>query len=138
MDQPGGLGAQRWNRRSRGRPGRTSLNQALISLAVAAVGYLIGVLLPLAFSSGTPGAGRMFFAPVGGIVSGLFAVMAIVIGTRVRRFFARAGETQLQRIGAIMDVEREKRLAAAGIALGAFCIVINPLIVYVVIALTRR
>src|SRR5659263_112964 len=114
MDEPGGPGGRRWTGRGRGRPGRASLNQALISLAIAAVGYLIGVLLPLAVSSG-PSNSRMFFAPVGGIVSGLFAVMAIVIGVRVRRFFRGANELQLQRIRAIMDVDREERLAAAGI-----------------------
>ena len=137
MNEPGGLAGQRWNRRQRRRPGHASLNQALISLAIAAVGYLIGVLLPLAVSSGSSGTGRMFFAPVGGIISGLFAVMAIVIGLRVRRFFDRAGEVQLQRIAAIMDIEQEKRLAAAGIALGALCIIINPLIVYVIITIVR-
>ena len=137
MNEPGGLGGQR-RRRRRMRPGRASLNQALISLAVAAVGYLVGVLLPLAVSSGSSGTGRMFFAPIGGIISGLFAVMAIVIGLRVRRFFDRAGDVQLQRIAAIMDIDREKRLAAAGIMLGVLCMIINPLIVYIIIAIVRH
>jgi hypothetical protein len=136
VDGRDGLGGQRWPARKRRWPGRASLNQALISLAIAAVGYLIGVLLPLAVSSG-PSNSRMFFAPVGGIVSGLFAVMAIVIGVRVRRFFRGANELQLQRIRAIMDVDREERLAAAGIALGVVCIIINPLIVYVIITIVR-
>jgi hypothetical protein len=80
----------------------------------------------------------MFFAPIGGIISGLFAVMAIVIGLRVRRFFDRAGDVQLQRIAAIMDIDREKRLAAAGIMLGVLCMIINPLIVYIIIAIVRH
>ena len=136
MDGVDGPGGRRRIGRTRGRPGRAGLNQALISLAVAAAGYLIGVLLPLAVSSGS-NSSRMFFAPVGGLVSGLFAVMAIVIGVRVRRFFRGANELQLQRIAAIMDVEKEKRLAAAGIALGVVCLIINPLIVYMIIVIVR-
>jgi len=136
MNGQDGQGGRRLAGRARGRPGRASLNQALLSLAVAAAGYLIGVLLPLAVSSGS-NSSRMFFAPVGGLVSGLFAVMAIVIGVRVRRFFRGANELQLQRIAAIMDVEKEKRLTAAGIALGVVCLIINPLIVYMIIVIVR-
>ena len=113
-------------------PGRSSLNRGLVALAVTAAGYLIGFAFPLAFSSSSS---RAMFVPVGGILALFFAAMAIAAGLKVRKFLAELTGLRRDRVSALMDIDAESRLAAAAIALGIICIVVNPLIVFAVLSI---
>lgn len=123
--------------RFKGRPGKASFNRGIAALAVAAGGYLLGFLLPLAIGSGGYGGGRMLFLPLGGITSLVLAVIAITIGRKVLKFERGMNEIQRRRLGAFMDVEGEKRLASIGIVLGVAAIVANPLIGFLIYAIAR-
>lgn len=124
----------------RSHPGKSSFYRGAGALAVAAVGYLVGFLLPYLISpgaAGSPAANRMVFAPVGGIVSLWLAVMAIYIGGRVLRFAAGLTDERRERLAGVMDLEGERRWAVAGIALGVVSIAVNPLLAYIVIMIVR-
>ncbi len=113
-------------------PGKASLNRGLAALAVAAAGYLLGFLLPLAVSSGgTPGR-RLVFTPIGGIISLFLAAMAIAVGVRTRRFIREMAPARRERMAALVDIERQSRLSAAGIALGVVSLIANPLLGFII------
>jgi hypothetical protein len=120
--------------------GRRSLNMGLVGLGIAAFGYLLRFLLPLAVNSAQRGlsAGRVMFLPFGGIASLFAAVMAISIGMKVRRFVRGLGEDQRDRLGTFVELEKQDRYAAAGIALGIVTIVFNPLIAFFIVAVVTR
>jgi hypothetical protein len=125
----------------RGRnAGRRSLNMGLLGLGIAAFGYLLGFLLPLAVNSAQKGlsAGRAMFLPFGGIASLFAAVAAISIGMKVRRFVAGLREEQRARLGSFVELEKQDRYAAAGIALGIATIIFNPLIAFFIVAVVTR
>jgi hypothetical protein len=75
--------------------------------------------------------------PIGGIAALLLAIVAIQAGTRTKRFFNNLDPARRERLGFFMDLEKESRLASAGIALGVIGIVINPLIGFFIIAILR-
>jgi hypothetical protein len=114
-----------WPPDRRRRAGKASFNRGLGALAIAAAGYLIGFLIPLASSGNT---GRMVFFPIGGIFSFFMAVMAIVIGRKVRQGTAGLSPEQKQRATGFIDIDRQRTFAAWGIALGIVSIVFNPLL----------
>jgi len=126
--------------RRRRNPGRTSRNFGIAALAVAAAGYILSFLIAWAVNSPrtSPGVGgRFVFMPIGGIAALLLAIVAIQAGTRTKRFFNNLDPARRERLGFFMDLEKESRLASAGIALGVIGIVINPLIGFFIIAILR-
>ena len=123
-----------WPPDRRRRAGKASFNRGIGALAIAAAGYLIGFLMPLASSGGT---GQMVFFPTGGIFSLFMAVMAIVIGRKVRRGTSGLTEEQKQRAAGFIDIDRQRTFAAWGIALGIISIVCNPLLGFAVYSAFR-
>lgn len=115
------------------RPGEAGRNRGIAALAIAAGGYLLGFLVPWATRSG--GAGRFVFVPLGGIASLVFAVFAIHIGLRVRRFTEDLPVLRRERLEMFMDLEKEKRRASMGMMLGVISIVVNPLVAFAVLAI---
>ncbi len=126
--------------RRRRNPGRTSRNFGIAALAVAAAGYILGFLIAWAVnSSQTAGGagGRFVFMPIGGIASLLLAIVAIQAGLRTKRFINSLEPARRERLGFLLDLEKESRLASAGIALGVISVVVNPLIGFFIIAILR-
>jgi hypothetical protein len=128
-----------WSRERRLNAGKTSLNRGIAALAVAAGGNLLGLLIPWAVSSGQssngPLLGRAVFFPVGGIVSLVLALIAISIGRKVKKFIGGLADFQRERISSFVDLEKQKRYASTGIGLGITSIVLNPLLVFGLVAI---
>jgi hypothetical protein len=57
---------------------------------------------------------------------------------KVRRFVRGLGEDQRDRLGTFVELEKQDRYAAAGIALGIVTIVFNPLIAFFIVAVVTR
>ena len=120
-------------------PGRSSLNRALVALAVAAAGYALGLIIPaLANQSSTNAGGGRFFWPIGGIFAFFLAVIAIQIGRRTRLFIDNLPEAQRHWVNDFMNLQLERKRATAGIAVGIVAIIANPLIGYFIILLVHR
>lgn len=137
-DINGGNGWQQPERRR--NAGRRSFNTGLAALGIAAFGYLLGFLFPLLINSTGNGlsAPRVMFLPFGGFAALLIAVMAISTGMRVRRFIDGLQEDQRARLGGFVDIEKQRRYATWGTALGAASIVFNPLIAFALVAIFTR
>ena len=127
---------QRW-----GSAGKASLNRGIAALAVAVAGNLLGFLIPWAVnsaqSSNGPLVGRVVFFPMGGIISVMLAVLAISIGRKVNKFAEGLSDIQRVRLGSFIDLEKQRRYASAGVALGIISIVINPLVAFGLFAIVR-
>lgn len=123
-------------RRRRRNPGKTSLNLGIAALAVAAGGYIVGLLVAWALGGGVP-ARHLAFMPVGGLASLFLAVMAIQTGFRTKKFFGRLTPVQRERLGYIIDLDDEGKKASLGITLGAISLVLNPLLGFLLYAILR-
>ncbi|MCJ7652784.1 MAG: hypothetical protein MUO75_03660 [Actinobacteria bacterium] len=132
-------GAPQWSQERRRNAGKISLNRGIAALAVAAAGNLLGFLIPWAAnsaqSSNGPLVGRVVFFPMGGIVSLMLAILAISIGRKVHKFVESLSDTQRMRLNSSMDLEKQRRYASTGVALGIISIVINPLLAFGLIAI---
>jgi hypothetical protein len=124
-----------------GNEGKVSFNRGIAALAVAVAGNLLGFLIPWAAnsaqSSSGPMVGRVVFFPMGGIVSVMLAILAISIGRKVHRFFEDLSDVQSMRLSSFIDLEKQRRYASTGVALGIVSIVINPLLVFGLVAIIR-
>lgn len=124
-----------------GRPGRTVLHRGIASLAVASAGYLLGFLVPFLIHSvgngnSTSSAVVVFF-PLGGIASLVLAVIAITVGRKVINAIDDIPVFRKEKIRTFVDLDKEKKLAATGIALGIISIVCNPLLGFLLFILIR-
>jgi hypothetical protein len=121
--------------------GKVSLNRGIAALAVAVAGNLLGFLIPLAVdsaqSSNGPLVGRVVFFPVGGIVSLMLAILAISIGKKVHKSIESLSDMQRTRLSSFLDLDKQWRYASMGVAIGIASIVINPLLVFGLIAMAR-
>lgn len=134
-------GKPQWSRERRRNAGKVSFNRGIAALAVAVAGNLLGFLIPWAAnyaqSSNGPMVGRVVFFPVGGIVSLMLAILAISIGRKVHRFFEDLSDVQSMRLSSFIDLEKQTRYASVGVVLGAASIVVNPLLVFGLVAIIR-
>jgi hypothetical protein len=138
-DQPTEAGPgrkERWPPERRRAAGKASFNRGLAALGIAAAGWVLGFLIPLA-SSGGSNTGRMVFFPIGGFISLFMAVAAIMIGLKVRKGVGRLDQQQREKVKTFVDVDRQARYAAAGIALGIVSIVLNPLMGFMIVAIVK-
>jgi hypothetical protein len=121
----------------RPNPGKIARNRGIAALAVAAAGYLLGFLLPLAIGSARSGTAtsKLLFMPIGGIASLMLAVIAIYFGRKVAAFLDGMPPLRREYINRFMDVALEKRRASMGVTLGVIAIVANPLIGFTLYAL---
>jgi len=122
-----------------GNAGKVSFNRGIAALAVGVAGNLLGFLIPWAAnsaqSSNGPLVGRVVFFPLGGIVSVMLAILAISIGRKVHRFFEDLSDVQSMRLSSFIDLDRQRRYASTGVVLGIVSIVINPLLIFGLVAI---
>ena len=122
-----------------GNAGKVSFNRGIAALAVAVAGNLLGFLIPWAAnsaqSSNGPLVGRVVFFPLGGIVSVMLAILAISIGRKVHRFLEDLSDVQSMRLSSFIDLDRQRRYASTGVVLGIVSIVINPLLIFGLVAI---
>jgi len=122
-----------------GNAGKVSFNRGIAALAVGVAGNLLGFLIPWAAnsaqSSNGPLVGRVVFFPLGGIVSVMLAILAISIGRKVHRFLEDLSDVQSMRLSSFIDLDRQRRYASTGVVLGIVSIVINPLLIFGLVAI---
>ena len=122
-----------------GNAGKVSFNRGIAALAVGVAGNLLGFLIPWAAnsaqSSNGPLVGRVVFFPLGGIVSVMLAILAISTGRKVREFTGSLSDEQRMRLSSFIDLDRQRRYASTGVVLGIVSIVINPLLIFGLVAI---
>ncbi|MBK5092379.1 MAG: hypothetical protein JJE48_02545 [Actinobacteria bacterium] len=74
---------------------------------------------------------------MGGIVSLMLAILAISIGRKVHKFAESLSDEQRMRLSSFIDLEKQRRYASTGVALGIISIVINPLLAFGLLAIMR-
>ena len=122
-----------------GNAGKVSFNRGIAALAVGVAGNLLGFLIPWAAnsaqSSNGPLVGRVVFFPMGGVVSVMLAILAISTGRKVREFTGSLSDEQRMRLSSFIDLDRQRRYASTGVVLGIVSIVINPLLIFGLVAI---
>ena len=122
-----------------GNAGKESFYRGIAALAVAVAGNLLGFLIPWAAnsaqSSSGPLVGRVVFFPMGGVVSVMLAILAISTGRKVREFTGSLSDEQRMRLSSFIDLEKQRRYASTGVVLGIVSIVINPLLIFGLVAI---